>query len=132
MATDSFHRNPDAPATLDEALARIDARAERANAAFERVRDFASALEEVRGHGESHGVRVVVNHLGLLLQVTFPDSVRDRTSSALSASVAEALRAALADALRQVEHHAHETWGNDPLTTQVVEETRCRFSVVTR
>lgn len=132
MSTHAFHSSSDTPATLDEALARIDDRARRANDAFERVRDFAAALDAVRGRGESQGVGVVVNHLGLLLQVTFPDSLRDRTPSALSAATAAALRAALADALRQVGEQAREAWGDDPLATQVIEETRDRFSAVTR
>lgn len=132
MSSHSFHRSPDAPATLEEALARIDARAQQANDSFERVRDFSTALESVRGHGEADGVMVIVNHLGLLLEVSFPDSLIGHTPSSLSRATTTGLRVALADALRQVAKHAHRTWGDDPLVDQVVGEARERFAAVTR
>ena len=131
MPTHFSHATDDTdttPGNLDDALARIDARARRAHDAFERARDFATALEGVRGRGESSGVRVVVDHHGLLREVAYPDPLPASTpSSLLAQATVRAHRAALADALAQLAGHARTTWGDDPLATQVVDEARARF-----
>lgn len=121
---------PEAPAFLDEALARIDARTRAAHVTFARARDFASGLDALRGRGHCDGVRVVVNHVGLLLEVTYPASVASMTPSGLSRATTAALRSALADTLAQMTARARETWGDDPLADQIVAEVTQRFAVV--
>lgn len=125
------HRAP-APQSLGDALSRIDARTRQATEGLERVRAFAAALERVRGRGRSAGVEVVVNHVGLMVQVTYPDPVGATAPGDLSVATMTALRAALGDALGQVADRARATWGDDPLAGQVVAELRARFAEVGR
>lgn len=128
MPTHSTHT----PGSVDEALARIDARTQAARDAFERARDFADGLDHVRGRGQRDGVAVVVNHLGVLLEVTYPPALATTIPAQLAAATTAAVRAALADAVSQVGDRARETWGDDPLATQVVAEATARLEAVTR
>lgn len=116
------------PTSVEEALARIDATTQAAHDAVTRARDFAAGLERLHGHGQRDGVAVVVNHLGVLLEITYPASLTSTTPSGLAAATRSAVRAAVADMVSQLTVSARETWGDDPLADRVVAEVTQRFA----
>lgn len=120
------------PLSVDAALARIDARTQAAHEALARARDFATGLERLRGRGRCGGVGVVVNHFGVLLEVTYPPTLTSTTPAELASATTSAVRAAVAEVVDHVAVRARETWGDDPLADQVVAEMTQRFAGVLR
>lgn len=117
---------------VDAVLNRIDAQTQAAIDAVERARTFSSGLTAVRGRGRADGVGVVVDHVGLLLEVTFTEQAASTGPTPLARATMAALRSALDDALVQVRQRTRETWGDDPVSGQIVAEVAERFAVVPR
>lgn len=120
------------PQTIDAVLNRIDTQTRAAIDAVERARDFTSGLSQVRGRGSAGGVSVVVDHVGLVLGITFTDHATRTGPHGLAQTTMTALRGALDDALAQVTRRTQETWGDDPVAEQIVSEVAGRFAVVPR
>lgn len=117
---------------VDAVLSRIDTQTQAAIDAVERARTFTAGLSAVRGRGRVEGVSVVVDHVGLLLGVTYTEQSTRTGPERLAQATMSALVGALDDALAQVRQRTHETWGDDPVSGQIVAEVADRFAVVPR
>lgn len=115
--------------TTDDALARIDAQVRAAEAEMLRAQEFHTTLTAIRGCGASSGVRAEVDAQGVLLGVDFAVSGHSPRGEELAREVMAAVRAAQADALRQVETHAQRVWGSDPLGPRIVAEVAQRLGL---
>ncbi|HWO50870.1 MAG TPA: YbaB/EbfC family nucleoid-associated protein [Ornithinibacter sp.] len=87
----------------------LDRLAARARAAFE----WRRGVEQLRGEGESDGVRVSVTGTGALVDIDIPTAACADGGAALAGRVVEALGRARADVARAVERSAADVFGDD-------------------
>lgn len=129
MAADLTHSPPH---DLDAALSRIDAQTQAAVDAVERARAFTATLAGLRGRGSVGGVRVTVDHAGLVLGVDYTDTAVRAKPQALSQATMAAVGAALDDVLAQLSEQTRQAWGTDPVADRIVAEATTRFAAVVR
>lgn len=127
-----FDITDSSPQDLDSVLSRIDAQTQAAVDAVERARSFSAQLAGLRGRGRVAGVRVTVDHAGLVLGIDYTEDAVRAGAEVLSQATMAALGVALDDVLAQLAEQTQRTWGEDPVADRIIDEATTRFAAVAR
>lgn len=78
------------------------------------------------------GVRVTVDHAGLVLGIDYTEAALRVGAKALSQATMAALGVALDDVLVQLGEQTQRAWGEDPVADRIIDEATTRFAAVAR